>query len=78
MSTFVVNGSDPLVYLPNGTRLALGLIGQSTQPQSIVQAAQDGYFAATGSWPYVQGMPNTATPGPGPESNPIKKAKPQR
>ena len=54
--TVVVNGSDPNVYLTNGTRRELGLEGQSTQPQSIVQAAQDGYFAATGRWPYVQGM----------------------
>ena len=76
MSTVVVNGSDPNVYLTNGTRRELGLEGQSTQPQSIVQAAQDGYFAATGRWPYVQGMPNTATPAPAP--NAIKKAKPQR
>lgn len=58
MSTVVVNGSDPNVYLTNGTRQVLGLEGQSTQPQSIVQAAQEGYFAATGEWPYVQGMPN--------------------
>ena len=78
MSTFVVNGSDPLVYLSNGTRLALGLIGQSTRPHSIVQAAQDGYFAATGRWPYVEGMPNEPGSAPGPESDPIKKAKPQR
>jgi hypothetical protein len=46
------------VYLTNGTRRELGLEGQSTQPQSIVQAAQEKYFAATGEWPYVQGMPN--------------------
>ena len=76
MSTVVVNGSDPNVYLTNGTRSALGIEGQSTQPQSIVQAAQDGYFAATGRWPYVQDMPNTPTPAPTPD--PIKKASPQR
>ena len=74
----VVNGSDPNVYLTNGTRQALGLTGESTRPQSIVQAAQDGYFAATGQWPYVDGMPNTATPGPGPESDPVKKRRPQK
>ena len=64
MSTVVVNGSDPSVYLTNGTRQVLGLTGESTQPQSIVQAAQEGYFAATGQWPYVQGMPNTPPPEP--------------
>jgi len=76
MSTFVVNGSDPLVYLSNGTRLALGLVGESTRPQSVVQAAQDGYFAATGKWVYVDGMSNAA--GPGPESLPVKKQRPQK
>ena len=72
MSTVVVNGSDPLVYLTNGTRQVLGLTGQSTQPQSIVQAAQEGYFAATGKWPYVAGMPNVE-PSP---ADPVKKASP--
>ena len=61
----VVNGSNPNIYLTNGTRESLGLVGESTRPQSVVQAAQDGYFAATGEWPYVQGMPNT--PGEPPE-----------
>ena len=70
MSTVVVNGSDPNVYLTNGTRRELGLEGQSTQPQSIVQAAQEGYFAATGRWPYVQGMPNEE-PAP---KEPVKKS----
>ncbi len=65
MSVVVVNGSDPDIYLTNGTRESLGLVGESTRPQSIVQAAQDGYFAATGAWPYVQGMSNT--PGKPPE-----------
>ena len=71
MSTVVVNGSDPLVYLTNGTRQVLGLTGESSRPQSIVQAAQEGYFAATGRWPYVQGMPN-AEPAP---KEPVKKQK---
>ena len=62
MSTVVVNGSDPEVYLPNGARIALGLIGESTRSQSIVQAAQDGYFTATGQWIYVSGMSNVASP----------------
>ena len=66
MSTVVVNGSDPEVYLPNGARIALGLIGQSTRPQSIVQAAQDGYFTATGQWIYVSGMSNVASTPPKP------------
>lgn len=61
MSTVVVNGSDPDIYLTNGVREALGLTGESTRPQSIVQAAQDGYFTATGQWIYVQGMPNIAS-----------------
>lgn len=72
--TVVVNGSDPNVYLTNGTRRELGLEGQSTQPQSIVQAAQEGYFAATGRWPYVQGMPNEE---PAPKA-PVKKASPRQ
>ena len=72
--TVVVNGSDPNVYLSNGTRIALGLIGQSTRPQSIVQAAQEGYFAATGQWIYVAGMPNEK-PDPKPET--LKKQRPQ-
>ena len=59
--TVVVNGSDPDIYLTNGVREALGLTGESTRPQSIVQAAQDGYVAATGQWIYVQGMPNAAS-----------------
>ena len=70
MSTVVVNGSDPHVYLTNGPRQALGLTGESTKPQSIVQAAQDGYFTATGQWPYVQGMPNAPTPVPTPPNPP--------
>lgn len=64
MSTVVVNGSDPHVYLTNESRQVLGLTGESTKPQSTVQAAQDGYFTATGQWPYVQGMPNAPTPTP--------------
>ena len=70
MSTVVVNGSDPHIYLTNGTRQVLGLTGESTKPQSIVQAAQEGYFAATGRWPYVQGMPNEE-PAP---KEPVKKS----
>ena len=77
-----VNTSDPSIFLTNGTRIALGLEGPSDRPQSVVQAAQDAYFAATGIWPYVQGMPNEAgtTPEPEPEPEPeaIKKGKPQR
>ncbi len=65
MSTVVVNGSDPQIYLTNGARELLGLTGENTRAQSIVQAAQDGYFTATGEWPYVAGMPNT--PGTPPE-----------
>jgi len=70
MSTVVVNGSNPSIYLTNESRQVLGLTGESTKPQSIVQAAQDGYFTATGQWPYVQGMPNTPTPVPTPPSPP--------
>ena len=64
--TVVVNGSDPQIYLTNGTRQVLGLTGENTRAQSIVQAAQDGYFTATGEWPYVQGMPNTPGDPPKP------------
>jgi len=71
MSTVVVNGSDPEVYLPNGARIALGLIGESTRPESIVQAAQDGYFTATGQWIYVSGMSNVASP-PAPTIGTVK------
>tara|TARA_R100001163_G_C5035892_1_gene175079 strand:- start:227 stop:478 length:252 start_codon:yes stop_codon:yes gene_type:complete len=72
MSTVVVNGSDPNVYLTNESRQVLGLTGESAQPQSIVQAAQEGYFAATGQWPYVQGMPNTPPPKATPPKSPAK------
>ena len=74
MSTVVVNGSDPQIYLTNGTRQVLGLTGENTRAQSIVQAAQEGYFAATGRWPYVQGMPNVE-PAP---KEPVKKQSPRR
>ena len=56
--------TDPTVYLTNGTRIALGLEGISDAPQSVVQAAQDAYYKATGVWPYVDGMPNGSTPAP--------------
>ena len=74
--------TDPTVYLTNGSRIALGLEGISDAPQSVVQAAQDAYYAEYGVWPYVQGMPNEAgeTPEPEPEPDPeaIKKSKPRR
>ena len=77
-----VNTSDPSIFLTNGTRIALGLEGPSDRPQSVVQAAQDAYFAANGVWPYVEGMPNEADGGGGsqPEPDPeaIKKSKPRR
>ena len=56
--TVVLNGSDPTIFLTNGTRIVLGLEGESTRTQSVVQAAQDAYFAEHGVWPYVEGMPN--------------------
>ena len=56
--TVVLNGSDPTIFLTNGTRIVLGLEGESTRTQSVVQAAQDAYFAEYGVWPYVEGMPN--------------------
>jgi hypothetical protein len=58
--------TDPTVYLTNGTRIALGLEGISDAPQSVVQAAQDAYYKATGDWPYVDGMRNTSSPAPTP------------
>ena len=75
-----VNTSDPSIFLTNGTRIALGLEGPSDRPQSVVQAAQDAYFAEYGVWPYVQGMPNEASETPEPEPDPeaIKKSKPRR
>jgi hypothetical protein len=69
MSTDVINGSDPGVYLTNGTRLVLGLEGPNTAPQSVVQAAQEAFYAVHGQWPYVAGMPN-AQPEP---KEPVKK-----
>ena len=68
MSTTTLNGSDPSIYLTNGTRIELGLEGPSDRPQSVVQAAQDAYFSANGVWPYIDGMPNTATPAPAPSA----------
>ena len=55
-----------MIFLTNGTRLALHLEGPSDRPQSVVQAAQDAYYAETGIWPYVQGMPNSESPDPPP------------
>ena len=83
MSTVTNNsGKDPMVFLTNGTRLALKLEGPSDRPQSVVQAAQDAFFAETGTWPYVYGMPNEAgeTPEPEPEPEPeaLKKKSPRR
>ena len=83
MSTVINNsGKDPMIFLTNGTRLALHLEGPSDRPQSVVQAAQDAYYAETGTWPYVQGMPNEASNEPEPEPEPdpeaIKKATPRR
>lgn len=77
-----VSTSDPSVFLTNGTRTVLGLEGPSDRPKSVVQAAQEAYFAKTGVWPYVHGMPNEqgSTPEPEPEPDPeaIKKSKPRR
>ena len=78
-----VNTSDPSIFLTNGTRIALGLEGPSDRPQSVVQAAQEAYFAANGVWPYVEGMPNEADgggsePEPDPDPEAIKKSKPRR
>jgi len=64
-----LNGSDPTIYLTNGTRSVLGLEGESTRSASVVQAAQDAYFAKTGVWPDVDGMPNKA--GSTPPAKPI-------
>ena len=58
MTTTTLNETDPTVYLTNGTRTALLLEGPSSVPQSIVQTAQEAYYAANGIWPYVEGMPN--------------------
>ena len=65
--TVTLHENDPSIFLTNGTRIELGLEGESTRPASVVQAAQDAYFKATGVWPYVDGMPNkggTPTPDP--------------
>ena len=65
--TVTLNGSDPTIYLTNGTRIMLGLEGESTRTASVVQAAQDAFYAKTGVWPDVDGMPNkggTPTPDP--------------
>lgn len=83
MSTVISNaGKDPMIFLTNGTRLALKLEGPSDRPKSVVQAAQDAYYVKTGKWPYVQGMPNTASkapdPKPEPEPEAIKKSKARR
>ena len=65
--TVVVNGSNPGVYLTNGTRMALGLEGASCAEQSKVQTAQEAFYAAHGQWHYVQGMPNEVPSAPAPE-----------
>ena len=60
--------TDPTIYLTNGTRNALGLEGISDAPQSVVQAAQDAYYAKYTVWPYVDSMPNV--PGKIPDPDP--------
>ena len=60
--TVTLNGSDPTIYLTNGTRIMLGLEGESTRTASVVQAAQDAFYAKTGVWPDVDGMPNKEAP----------------
>ena len=75
-----------MIFLTNGTRIALKLEGPSDRPKSVVQAAQEAYFEKTGTWPYVQGMPNEPgegtepepEPEPDPEPEAIKKSKPRR
>ena len=42
--TVNTTGKDPMVFLTNGTRIALKLEGPSDRPQSVVQAAQDAYY----------------------------------
>ena len=77
MSTTTLNGSDPTIFLTNGTRTVLGLEGESTRSQSIVQAAQDAFYQKHGVWPYVDGMPNVASgsdPEPEPEPDPEPEA----
>ena len=69
------SGLDPTIYLTNGTRLALGLVGTSSAPQSVVQAAQEAYFAKTGEWPAVGGMPNEASAAPDPDPDAGKTSK---
>ena len=75
---------DPMVFLTNGTRIALKLEGPSDRPMSVVQAAQEAYYEETGTWPYVYGMPNEPGEEPEPEPEPdpdpeaIKKSKPRR
>ena len=65
--TVTLHENDPSIFLTNGTRIELGLEGENTRPASVVQAAQDAYFAKTGVWPYVDGMPNKgSTPTPDP------------
>ena len=65
MSTVVNNaGADPLVYLTSSSRIALQLEGPSDRPQSVVQAAQEAYYATHGQWPYVDGMSNELPPPP--------------
>jgi hypothetical protein len=66
--TVTLHENDPSIFLTNGTRIELGLEGESTRPASVVQAAQDAYFAATGVWPYVDGMPNTGSTPPAPDT----------
>ena len=64
----VLNETDPTIYLTNGTRSVLGLEGESTRAASVVQAAQDAYYKATGVWPNVDGMPNKGSTPPAPDT----------
>ena len=68
--TVVLNGSDPTIYLTNGTRALLGLEGESTRTMSVVREAQDDYYKATGVWPHVDGMPEHGGTIPDPPEPP--------
>ena len=47
----------------------LGLEGESTRAASVVKAAQEAFYAKTGVWPDVDGMPNKLPAPPAPSTS---------
>ena len=64
------------VYLSNGYRLAFNC--DSVVPASVATKKAQAYVERTGKTIYVPGLGTFSSTPPAPESDPIKKVKPQR